>query len=366
VNPADFHGAVDVTFTDGRKVKGNVAAAESTGNDLAAILIDAADARDATGVAPAAPKPGETLYQLGWTGAKGPFPRSGPIEPGDFGAGKYSLDMRVDGGDSGSGVFNAQRQLVAVICWKYGPGVQFGPGKGLAVDHARVHRFYEACLRGLFGKKQPDAPRQPPAPDVPPVPPQPAPPQVPPGDTFDRLKDRLDGLRGDMDEFKRQYGELKDGLTGRIEDAERWTNGRVGGALDKLDGFRDRVETWIGRAEGLAGLAGVLLSGGGIGGVAFYLLRRRLQKRFSRGSAPAPAAQPPATSPNPAVVVVEGAPLQPQTRVVTDYVRVPSTDPRRVALETAMNEYAKRNPGALDTIETLKAYAEQIHSGMQK
>jgi hypothetical protein len=325
-------------------------------------------------VSPVAPKPGETLYQLGWTGAKGPYPRSGSIEqpPGDgFFAGKYSLNMRVDGGDSGSGVFNAQRQLVAVICWKYGPGASVGPGKGLAVDHARVHRFYEACLRGLFGKKkQPDAP-QPPAPDVPPQ--QPAPPQVPPGDTFDRLKDRLDGIerglddaRGRFDEFRQQYGKLKDGLTGRVEDAERYANGRANETLDKLTDFRSRVEGWIGRAETLAGAAGVVLGGGGVGGVAFYLLRRRLQKRFSRGSAPAPAAQPPAASPNPAVVVVEGAPLQPQTRVVTDYVRVPSTDPRRVALETAMNEYAKRNPGALDTIETLKAYAEQIHSGMTK
>jgi hypothetical protein len=353
-DPEDFNGKVQVTFTDGRKVNGNVVATEATGNDLAAIVIDAAAARAASGVAPTAPRPGEQVWQLGWTRLEGPFPRSGRIEEKDF-VGKYSFDFLVDGGDSGSGAFNAQRQLVAVICWKQ---AREGPGKALAVDHARVSRFYDACLRNLFGRERPK--EQPPQPPQPPAPEPPAPPQTPPEDTFNRLKDRLDGIERHLNEFGKQYGELKRDLTDRLHRAE---NG-VGGALDRLH----NVYRWIENAEGYAklglGLAGVL-STGGIGGLVVWFLRRRLAARFKPAAVP-PASVPPAVATNPAVVTVQRAPLPPEVRRVVDYVPVPTVDKRRVALETAMDELAKRNPGALDMLETVKAYADQIESGMKQ
>ena len=38
---------------------------------------------------------------------------------------------------------------------------------------------------------------------------------------------------------------------------------------------------------------------------------------------------------------------------------------RQTAIEWAMDEYVKRNPGARPTVETIEAYAAQYQSGMK-
>lgn len=169
ISDGKYDGEVSIRFTSGKVVQGRVVRVQNTGDDLAAILIPADDATRAIAVATVAPLVGTTVTQCGYTGAepgKGPYQRYGTVEKTD-GPFMY-LSMSVDGGDSGSGVFDASKQLIGITVRKQSSR---GPGKAMAYEFARLRRFYDQCVRELF----PNRAKGPAVPAVPPV----VPPAVP-------------------------------------------------------------------------------------------------------------------------------------------------------------------------------------------
>lgn len=62
----------------------------------------------------------------------------------------------------------------------------------------------------------------------------------------------------------------------------------------------------------------------------------------------------------------QAPPAEPIVRTESKYVPVEKPNGELVALKKAMDEYAQRNPGSIDVIETLKSYAAQIESGQRK
>lgn len=145
---ADGNGGVKLQYVSGKTTPGQVVRCENTGGDLAAIVADAVSGRY-TPVARRAPSDAAELAQLGWTHGKGPFPRKGKTNGHKWGF--VWLSFEVDGGDSGSGVFNENYELVAVVVRKAGD--RFGPAPAICVPHARLLAFYELCMKELFPVK---------------------------------------------------------------------------------------------------------------------------------------------------------------------------------------------------------------------
>lgn len=164
-----FNGEVSIRFVDGKIVTGHVVRVQNSGDDLAAILIPADDKTAAVKVAKTAPPIGAAVTQCGYTGAepgKGPYQRRGTVEKyeGPF----VYLSLKVNGGDSGSGVFNSDKQLCGIVVRRMS---DIGPGKCLAYEHARLQRFYELCMKELFPRaviesQQPQAEKVPVQPEL--------------------------------------------------------------------------------------------------------------------------------------------------------------------------------------------------------
>jgi S1-C subfamily serine protease len=146
-NPDDPDGAVEIEFPGGRRIGGNVVAADPTGTDLAAIILDASAVNGFRGVAKTAAPAGALAWQLGYTGGTGPYHRRGVVEGTQHG--RTGLSFLTDGGDSGSGVFDLDGNLIAVVCWKRNRGLPIA-APALAVEHARVARFVERCRAEFF------------------------------------------------------------------------------------------------------------------------------------------------------------------------------------------------------------------------
>jgi hypothetical protein len=112
---------------------------------------------------------------------------------------------------------------------------------------------------------------------------------------------------------------------------------------------------WTGPPAIAAVLAARVLAG---------VLRRRLAKQRQGGGQP-DAGTAAAPAPQPFPVVVENPP--PPQNVVHQRTFVPYQEPngQLAALLWAQDQYVQRNPGARETIEAIRQFAEQYRSGMQ-
>jgi hypothetical protein len=172
------------------------------------------------------------------------------------------------------------------------------------------------------------------------------------------------------------------------------TTGRVLGILDRLDGVGDlaakvkAAEPALAAAAEFAGwgkflpwIAGGAASGGAVPLVwAGLALGRSLLRRFVRkpgtdqGGNRIPAAHgtpqegPVGTATGSAVTLppTPSPPLPQIVRTERQFVPYETPSAELQALKLAMDEYVKLHPGARATVETIEAYARQIHSGMDK
>lgn len=173
-------GAVGVQFADGRSEAG-VFIRACTHADLALVAISSSPRT--TVVATVAEQPvqaGEAIWQVGYPHLQRPPPRQrtgrarglGGIDT-RFNARVLELDLAVQQGDSGSGVFRANGELVGVI-WG---GSMGGRPSSSAVGVEDIQQFMELCVPGFYRRQ----PRQPvnPAPMQPVAPIEPPPPVVP-------------------------------------------------------------------------------------------------------------------------------------------------------------------------------------------
>jgi hypothetical protein len=88
---------------------------------------------------------------------------------------------------------------------------------------------------------------------------------------------------------------------------------------------------------------------GGVAAVATWFFMRRTKKRLK------------------AIVIHDQSPPPPQViERERQFVEVQVPTDRLGALEWAMDEYVKRNPGARPTVETIEAYAKQFQSGARR
>jgi hypothetical protein len=144
---SDFDGKVIVRFIDGRTVSGHVVEVQDQGDDLAAILIPADSKTPYIPVAKDAPKPGDVLTQLGYSGAepgRGPYQRIGKVKR-YAGPWMYTTHV-IYSGDSGSGVYDGDKKLCGIA-------VRGNLIQTLSYEHRRLKRFYDQCVEELFPKK---------------------------------------------------------------------------------------------------------------------------------------------------------------------------------------------------------------------
>lgn len=166
ISDGDFDGRVRIRYASGDVVTGYVVQVQHTGDDLAAIVAPADENTVAIGVATAEPQIGAKLIQCGYTHAepgKGPFQRYGILEKTD--SPFMYLSIEVDRGDSGSGVFNAEKQLVGICVRKQSAR---GPGKAMAYEFARLRRFFDKVKGEVFPRKHVQPQQQPKSQVVPP------------------------------------------------------------------------------------------------------------------------------------------------------------------------------------------------------
>jgi hypothetical protein len=137
--------------------------------DLAAIAFQADASTPWVPVSPSEPARGETIWQVGYPLGQGPVNRTGTVRGYESRTSTFSnldLNLRIQKGDSGSGVFRADGSLCAV-CW--GSNVTTS-----CVGTSDIRRFLaQRCLR--WPQQQPTQP----PPTLPPIA-QPVPPMVPP------------------------------------------------------------------------------------------------------------------------------------------------------------------------------------------
>lgn len=128
---------VTLPYDSARQFAGVVQAVSPT-HDLALIRIGKENEMTAVNVASVAPAQGESVTQVGYPGGRGPITRVGKIvRPNGR---DMVLSFRVQGGDSGSGVFSPTG-LVGVI---WGAPV-FGSGS-YAVPYDAIRTFVQASL----------------------------------------------------------------------------------------------------------------------------------------------------------------------------------------------------------------------------
>jgi len=365
-------GMVTVVFPGGRQHGARLLERDDAW-DLAALEVREPPALPVA-IAQEYPRPGESLQSCGY----GPDGRY-QCNPGRvLGYAKTAASsshetLQVSGaardGDSGGPVLNARGELVAVVWGTDGRTVE-------GTYCGRIRKF----LAGLAGRE-----RQPPSGSdggddarrlTPPAPTAPTPtPPAAVGDRLEELRRRLadqEQAVGQRMERIEKAVEIAAGLKQRIEKAES----AVG--AESLRGIVREVAAGV-VAEGAPGLVetalpAVLAALGWTGPPAIAAVlaarvlaavaRRRLATRRQGRSEPNGGTTA-APAPQPFPVVVETPP--PPQNVVHERTFVPYQEPngQLAALLWAQDQYVQRNPGARETIEAIRQFAEQYRSGMQ-
>jgi len=218
-------GDVTVTFPDGRRFAADLAAMDQAW-DLAALRITQPEAMPVT-IAADHPEPGDPLQSCGYgpdgrywcnRGRVLGYVRTAATKTYET----LELSGRARDGDSGGPVFNASGELVAVL-WGTDGRIVGGTYCG------RIRKF----LGGIFSpqvapQQQPDS--TPPAPG--PSPSESSPPLL--ADHLDKIRQRLDGLAGELDNTKRQQAEREQSWAERMKKIEN--------AVALVAGLKDRVE----------------------------------------------------------------------------------------------------------------------------
>lgn len=218
-------GDVTVTFPDGRRFEADLAAVDQAW-DLAALRITQPEAMPVT-IATDHPKPGDRLQSCGY-GSDGRYwcnqgrvlgyVRTAATKTYET----LELSGRARDGDSGGPVFNASGELVAVV-WGTDGRIVGGTYCG------RIRKF----LGGIFSPQilphqQPDS--MPPASG--PSPSEPGPPLL--TDNLDKIRQRLDGLVGELHDTTRQQTEREQSWAERMKKLEN--------AVTLVAGLKDRVD----------------------------------------------------------------------------------------------------------------------------
>jgi hypothetical protein len=222
---------VVVAFSDRRPLQADLVAVDRAW-DLAALKI-APPAAEPVTIAAEHPKPGDPLRSCGY-GFDGRYWCNQGRALGYARAAATStyetleLSGRARDGDSGGPVFNASGDLVAVL-WGTDGRMVGGTFCG------RVRKF----LAGIFSPGC--LPQQPPGPA--PFPPgaSPGKPSLPGLDNYiAEIRQRLDGLIGQLDDARQQQAQQEQSWNGRLEKIENAV-GLVGGLKDRIDKANEAV-----------------------------------------------------------------------------------------------------------------------------
>lgn len=351
---------ISVAFTSGATKPATFVAWDDRA-DLACVIINADRSTPYIPLASRGPVAGDAVCQVGYPSGR-LTQRAGKILGFRNTTGPRILvpSFQIASGDSGSGVFFVAERALCGVMW----GSTVPANEACGVEWSDCKRFVETCL---FWKKKPQpspvSPAQPPA--------QPSPAQPSPV---------LDDLQGRVAALEKKVSDLPDQLAARIAAKVGEVHAAASGKSDALEskvkdvaGGLDRLAERVKQlpipadkaaeaanwgATLLPWLAGGAATGGvgvplALGGMA--LLRMLGGATKTQPSPAAPAYQNP--------VIVSGAVPPQVTKIVSDYVPVEVPSPELAAYKQALDEIAKRHPGALDTIETIRQYARQIESG---
>jgi|GEM_PF-1425322 len=366
-------GTVTVAFPSGRQHGARLLDRDQAW-DLAALEIDEPPAQPVA-IAGEYPRPGESLQSCGY----GPDGRY-QCQPGRaLGYAKTAAStshetLQVSGaardGDSGGPVLNARGELVAVVWGTDGRTVE-------GTYCGRIRKFLAGLASrgrqppGVSGGADDTRRLTPPAPTLP----GPSTPPTPWGDRIEDLRRRLadqEQTFGQRIERIEKAVAIAAGLKERIEKAESAVGAEnlrrivreVAGGLvaEGAPGLLEKALPAVMAALGWTGppaIAAVLAARV----LAAVLRRRRDERRQGRREPDAGTKAAPAPQPFP--VVVETPP--PPQNVVHERTYVPYQEPNEqlVALLWAQDQYVQRNPGARETIEAIRQFAEQYRSGMQ-
>ena len=381
VTGADRRVQVWVYDPDGRENAATLVATDDR-EDLALLIVR----RDSgIPVCPAGsnpPRAGDRVHQAGYPNGQHHLrPQSGTVrEPGR----RLVLNLQVQPGDSGSGVFDAYGLLVGVVHSR-----DLRHPIALATGTEPVNEFLTvACLRN----------RQPPPPIVPPT-------QPPPDSRIDgvirdvdSVKERVERVREKaekVEEAIQRAREILEALKQRHGDSEGRI-GRVEKALEIVHAIAGRlagVETAAGTAGGWAAWLPWIAAGSASGGVlplallALSGLRWLKTRRVPGGPSAHPDlghllpailgklrelesrghAQPAAPVPVPPVVVQTPGPVvQGPVQLDTQFTPVAVSDDWGKQLEKAFSYLGQRNPGLVEAFEAAKGAARQFQAGQLK
>jgi hypothetical protein len=407
----------DVIFPNGRTVPAALLAIDDKA-DLACLCI--AGKLPVIPLDDAMPKPGTVLWQVGYPNGAGPVKRFGASRgyignaqaPNGGAFANLQMGFPVIKGDSGSGLFTGDMKLVGVI---WGTSDRTCHAVGLE----DCQRFVEQTCK-LFPRRSP-APKLP-GPSLPP-PTRPDAPSLPPpslpGPSHDlesikaqidelrealsglkarvpdkSILDRVDGLHKKieaipdriklLEQGTDQFSGMVDGLKREVEGAKNNglisldAAGKLGKRLDGLRGLIDAAGEKIGPLASVAGKVAEMegkasllpwisaaagTGGAGLAGLAVLWLARRGIRKVVESRVGA-------SQGNVQVKVVNEPPPEPIKEVIIrkerNYVPVETTNAHYEALLKGMDELTRRHPGAIDTIEKIKAYAAQFESGERK
>lgn len=383
--------------------------------DLGMLYVYATSATPSVAIAAAPVNIGATVQIAGYPGGQGPVPRVGQWLGArgltDTGAQVYESSIPCKGGDSGSGFCNTSDQLVGVL-WG---GPVGGGAPSVGVGHADVVRFVTACWPKLPWRRPPQQPQQPPPPVAPPVAPPdnppPALPPVPPTSPDPILSGKILELEAKMRDLIARLQSLEVGVPERLQDLEAKLKAfqGLGGKLEDLAGkvaatdglptkikeLAEKIATGDKNLEVVtkvieevlkvaqAGSVGPLLTAGaatgGIG-VPVMLAGWALLSLFGKRTTaqpgnpvgggptpPAPMPMPfPVQPPPPTPIVLTSPPPQQSIHTQSTYVPYEAPNAELTALKRAMDELVIKHPGSIDTVETIKAWGQQLLAGQKK
>lgn len=336
----EYTGRVTVQFSDSETCAAELLDVDEQ-HDLAALRVDAGK-RAALSIATQPPRPGDALTSCGY-GPDGRFAVSrgqalGYVSLDGRAADVLELSGAARQGDSGGPILNAAEELA---------GVLFGTD-GKRVDGAHCGTVREFIARWRTAK------------------PQAGENACPGACGFARVEPRLARLEAAQQQINSQLAVMlrKSGapcpcdptLRDRIaqleasrlappiaKDLPRVSEdaARFGGGLSWV------LETFV-KSKLTAVLVGFGLPGG-VAALGTWLVMRRAKKRLRA-----------------IVLHDQSAPLPQVVERERQFVEVQVPTDRQGALEWAMDEYVKRNPGARPTVETIEAYAKQFQSATRR
>jgi hypothetical protein len=223
------------------------------------------------------------------------------------------------------------------------------------------------CLGKLF------QPRPGSTPNVP----QPLPIGTDLGARIGELRDGLTQSQARLDSAVELVGRLRDQVQQLQQDTGQ-TDGRLATAervLGTVQSGISRVQEVAPKADRALELAGqvadrsnwlLLLStllGGGSG--AAVAGAARLLGLFGKARSVVTTVSAMRDDQRPSVVIRENPPPPQVIREETKYVTVEGQSTELAALKAAMDSFVQKHPGAVSSVETIKAYAAQIESGMK-